>query len=190
MIERTCKRCHSIFKTWQARIRQGKGLFCSQKCAVAFHMENETGGYKTLFQNGHKQLNTGTTHFTSERMKGRKLSADHIQKIKNSLTGRPQENRRGPNNPRWKGGITEVNKKERTTLDFINWRREVFSRDDWTCQVCNQKGGRLHAHHIRMFSKYPALRFDVSNGVTVCKKCHRLTDEVSRITHVLGGGRL
>ena len=52
------------------------------------------------------------------------------------------------------------------------WRAAVFARDDYTCQDCRRRGGKLHAHHIRPWYAWPADRFDVANGVTLCRKCH------------------
>lgn len=57
-----------------------------------------------------------------------------------------------------------------------DWRRQVFERDDFTCQICGQRGGRLQADHIKPYSAFPDLRFDLSNGRTLCVDCHRKTD--------------
>lgn len=89
--------------------------------------------------------------------------------------GKPHLAVRGVNHHNWKNGITEVNQAIRHSLKYINWRRKVFKRDDYTCQNqdCGQRGGRLNADHIQPFSLYPKLRFVIKNGRTLCQKCHK-----------------
>ncbi len=79
---------------------------------------------------------------------------------------------RGPLTPNWKGGITSKNHIARTSKAFIEWRQAVFTRDNWTCQQCSTRGVHLHPHHIKEFAKYLSLRFDINNGLTLCKRCH------------------
>lgn len=77
----------------------------------------------------------------------------------------------GKNNPNWKGGVTPVQRAERKKLS--GWRLSVFERDSYTCKGCGITGGTLHAHHIQNFSSYIEGRFDIENGVTLCKRCHK-----------------
>ena len=65
-------------------------------------------------------------------------------------------------------------KDYRHCSEYENWRKKVFERDNYTCQKCGQHGGQLEAHHIYRFKYYPTKRFDVKNGITLCKKCHKL----------------
>lgn len=81
----------------------------------------------------------------------------------------------GETNPSWKGGITPINALIRTSTSMNNWRKEVFKRDDFTCQICGVRGVTIHADHIKEFSNYPELRFELSNGRTLCVPCHRNT---------------
>lgn len=80
------------------------------------------------------------------------------------------------NNPNWKGGITPINQKIRKSPEYKEWRKAVFERDDYTCQICGQIGGTLQVDHIKPFSLFPKLRFRISNGRTLCVLCHRETD--------------
>ena len=95
--------------------------------------------------------------------------------------------KRGPANPRWKGGISTLNHAIRDCEKGLAWRDAVFRRDDYTCQVTGQRGGKLHAHHIiplsKLIRKYgvktldEALAipefWDVSNGITLCGDLHK-----------------
>lgn len=81
--------------------------------------------------------------------------------------------RLGHKNPNWKGGVTPRNESERKSTKYKEWRIAVFKRDCWTCVLCKKKGGDINADHIKKFSEYPDLRFDVSNGRTLCIVCHK-----------------
>ena len=75
----------------------------------------------------------------------------------------------------WKGGIHVANERERQQVALRHWRASVYKRDAFTCQVCHRVGGRLNAHHIKHWAKFPEGRFDVTNGVTLCEVCHAIT---------------
>ena len=81
----------------------------------------------------------------------------------------------------WKGGVTPINQIIRGSLEMRLWREAVFERDNWTCQHCQSRSAQgakviLNADHIKRFAEYPELRFDVSNGRTLCEPCHKKTD--------------
>lgn len=65
------------------------------------------------------------------------------------------------------------------------WREGVFERDDYTCQMCGERGDELNAHHVVPVSDIMEdvagrgeiddheLFNDLSNGTTVCVSCHQ-----------------
>lgn len=61
----------------------------------------------------------------------------------------------------------------RRSSAYRRWHDTILKRDEYTCQICGQVGGRLNVHHIKPFAKYPKLRLELSNGVTLCERCHR-----------------
>lgn len=78
----------------------------------------------------------------------------------------------------WKGGRVAEKLLIRGRIEYLEWRRSVFARDNYTCQDCGIRSGNghavvLHAHHIKEFSSHPELRTTLSNGLTLCKMCHR-----------------
>lgn len=104
---------------------------------------------------------------------------NHLRKMgivefrtKKSYVNEYSRDRVGKNNPNWRGGVSTENETIRGSNEMFEWKYKVIGRDNFICQNCG-KNGNICAHHIRTFSKYPELRFDVNNGVTLCKMCHR-----------------
>jgi len=79
----------------------------------------------------------------------------------------------GPDSPGWKGGVSTENERGRKSASFRMWRNSVFKKDNWTCQKCYSRGGKLHPHHIKPYALFKELRYDVNNGITLCADCHR-----------------
>lgn len=78
-------------------------------------------------------------------------------------------------------GLTSINERERKSNKYKEWRLVVFERDNYTCQNCGIRSGNgkaviLNADHIKPFAYFPELRFELSNGITLCEECHRQTD--------------
>jgi 5-methylcytosine-specific restriction endonuclease McrA len=68
----------------------------------------------------------------------------------------------------------------RWSIQFKEWRKAVFERDDYTCQRCGLRGGKLEPHHIFRFAYFPEFRFSVANGMVLCFDCHQLTKKYDK----------
>jgi len=93
----------------------------------------------------------------------------HLREIIPSIVAR------GKNHYAYSHGRSERNKNGRRDARYRVWRDAVFIRDNYTCRICgDSRGGSLRAHHVKPFAKHPELRYDVSNGITLCHRCHEL----------------
>ena len=150
----------------------------------------------------HKGMHCSSkTEFTSEKM--RKLWKDPIFRAKQFLASYgkkcPKRSMLGKKHPNWQGGISRFNDIIRNMNQNKDWIKAIFRKNNYTCQVCNIRGGNLEAHHIISFSKilndflnkYNSLSitknryqlrklaitfnmfWDINNGITLCKKCHK-----------------
>lgn len=120
-----------------------------------------------------------TSQIGNKHNLGKKLSDETKLKISISHKGKRSKNKSlskmGNRNPNWKGGISPENKRLRMSARFREWRESVFKRDNFTCQICFERGGELHPDHIKQFAYFPELRFQINNGRTLCKSCHMKT---------------
>jgi 5-methylcytosine-specific restriction endonuclease McrA len=181
LVKRTCQTCHKDFMIEPSKIKRGGGKFCSRECGNIGRNKNArpftqvekiclTCGKKFMVSNYRKE----SASFCSSKCRG-------VSQV-------------GQNSPKWKGenAITPIKERIRQSDKYKQWRQQVFFRDDFTCQDCGERGGDLYAHHIKSFSKLiqevkeylPLLNlydgamiytplWDLENGITCCKKCHK-----------------
>lgn len=185
---RICLTCSKEFKKPPCRIKIGAGKYCSRLCkniaSKGKHFSPKTEIKKgvrisitTEFLKGHKpskhKENCRCFRCTriSPTKKGNIPWNKGLTGIPNKSKGIKRPHKSGMNNHNWKGGITSEIRKFRNSTQYQDWRKEVFKRDNYECQICGQIGGELRANHIKKFSNYPELRLEPTNGITICKKC-------------------
>jgi len=124
----------------------------------------------------------------SKLNKGKKLSEEQKQKISKSNYGKKrsiesklkmsesQKGKTGSKASHWNPNLTsEERLKRRNIPEHKEWRKKVYERDNYSCQICGKKGSYLNAHHIYPWRSYPHIRNTVWNGITLCNDCHNMT---------------
>lgn len=134
---------------------------------------------------GRSPWNKGKTDIYSEdvlkaisaKQKGKRNSprTEFKKGIRVSIATEFKKGRPGYLTSNWKGGVTSESEKLRKSDRYKLWRLSVFERDNFTCKCCGERGGKLHADHIKPWSLFQNLRFDISNGRTLCIPCHKKT---------------
>jgi len=105
------------------------------------------------------------------------------------------------NHPAYIDGRSFLTALIRASKKYIDWRKKILKRDNYTCQKCFKKGDNLEVHHIKSFKSVleKFLNFnnqfspiedkellvklaidydnfwDLSIGQTLCKDCHNRT---------------
>lgn len=60
---------------------------------------------------------------------------------------------------------------------YKQWRQWCLLRDDYHCQMCGETKD-LTVHHIIPATICPELKYDIRNGITVCRPCHETKSDV------------
>lgn len=137
-------------------------------------------GHKWLFKDGRGPM-SGKKHSEKTKDKMRKT----WQKIKTS-------------HPNWKGGISKNTVLIRNCFKYRQWRSDIFTRDDFTCVLCNKRGDHIEADHYpksfaQIINEYNIRSveeaisceelWNINNGRTLCKKCHHKPKTKTRISN-------
>lgn len=68
----------------------------------------------------------------------------------------------------------DLYKKKHRCLEFKQWSHKIKELYNFKCQICDEHRRRLESHHLNGWAQFPDQRFDLENGVCLCKECHSL----------------
>ena len=140
-----------------------------------------------------KKMSVEAKKKMSQTKKGKKFTEEHRRNLKIAHKGQNA----GHLSKFWKGGITPLRRKIRTTFEYRLWRSDIFTRDNYTCILCGDhtckgKGQtiQLNADHFpktfsEIIEQYQIKTLDeaikcselwnINNGRTLCEDCHKRT---------------
>lgn len=165
LVDVKCKKCGLIFKNFPSNHR----VFCSMEC-------------KNNWWKGKPRKNAGKPNpkvagANNYQWKGGKRECINCgKKVRSFKTKRCRACSSsfyvGDKASNWNGGITSERLKIYNSDKYKNWRNACFKRDNYTCKKYGTKT-KIVVHHIKNFAKYPELRFDINNGITLSDKAHK-----------------
>ena len=157
-----CITCGSEFQVVPARLSTAK--FCSLACRYKWREENFKGSLNPNYKGGKIKKTCpqcdNDYYVIPARINQKFCSKPCADKGGIRHSGEANANYRVDARRKNRGG------------SHHKWVSAVMSRDKATCQECGATEVELHAHHIKSYKDHPELRFDLSNGITLCYKCH------------------
>lgn len=89
------------------------------------------------------------------------------------------EGMKGENHPNWNPNLTEKERSEgRNYSEYLEWRKRVYERDNYTCQISGIRDGKINAHHLNDYANHPDQRVQISNGITLNVNVHKLFHKI------------
>ncbi|MFA6925182.1 MAG: HNH endonuclease [Bacteroidales bacterium] len=156
-----CKKLHIQTNTGKTHFKKGvyQGYGFKKGVYQGYGFKKGCGGF------------TGKhTEESKTKMSVKKIGRKHTEKAKRKMSIAQSLRRSKEPRKERKRYVHTRDKK------YLQWRSNIFQRDNWTCRTCGITGCYLEVHHIKSWAKYPELRYDVENGITLCKECHKLTN--------------
>ncbi|MCK9371073.1 HNH endonuclease [Candidatus Dojkabacteria bacterium] len=193
-----CSRCKGEFYIYPYLIQMDR-IYCSIKCkrdnppkncVVCEKLITKKPDYAIEYWKNKKYCSVSCANKTRDTAKNLGEYAQKGKLAPRTAFKRNDPRITGKNNPNWKGGTTELSFQIRHSYVYNEWRRQIFQRDDYTCQRCGKRGVILQADHIKPFSvilKQNNIKtlldaincvelWDLNNGRTLCLDCHKKTD--------------
>lgn len=175
---RKCAICRKLFnkpgncssREWEERRKT-----CSKECGYIYRTKKYTIWNKGLTKETNKSVAK-----QAKQMIGREPWCKGIRGKSHWMYGKKhtKETRlkmskahMGKNHWNWQGGITNAVHRLRQQMKSKEWRKKVLDKYNHTCQKCGSRE-RLQCHHIKSFRESENLRYEVSNGIVFCIKCH------------------
>jgi 5-methylcytosine-specific restriction endonuclease McrA len=169
----SCAICNNDIETIPSRVKKTKNFACSTKCLALLRSKPKVMKLCKVCNTKMEIHPSMANRYSTCSKKCQRL------------------NRSNEKNANWSHGKARTYRDLRlnlmSRLEYKNWRKAVYTRDDYTCQMCGKRGGHLEADHIKPWAFFPDLRYDINNGRTLCRPCHVTTfKDIAKYKKALG----
>ncbi len=175
-MQKNCLKCNQKFikRTTCSRKEWSTAKYCSQSCANSANVFHNSLQFKKghIPWNKNKKMKKGAENSRYTSIEKTCLHCENKFNVNKYRKSTALFCSRKCVNDKKDTGKTSINIKIRRSVKFRLWRKSVFKRDNYTCQKCLIRGGELNPHHILNFSDNEDKRFDINNGITLCRECH------------------
>ncbi|WP_455793600.1 HNH endonuclease [Clostridium butyricum] len=74
----------------------------------------------------------------------------------------------------WNFDLTEEERNQkRKYSEYTEFVKKVLKRDNYTCKCCDKHTNNAEVHHLDGYDWCKQKRTDETNGITLCKTCHK-----------------
>lgn len=171
-ISTKCDICGKPITRNKSHYKSNKYNYCSYECSNKGWSKFYTGKDNPNFLNSYTNCS-----YCNKKIYRKQCRINAGKNFFCSLkceTSWQSENIRGANHPNYNPNITDEEREiQRNYPEYREWRKLVYERDDYTCQICGDgKGGNLNAHHLNGYNWDKENRTNIYNAITLCEKCH------------------
>lgn len=196
-----CEICGKEHNQIQSEYNRNKHHYCSIECrqlAKGYSVEVQCEHCGKTFKKGKYDYEHSTHHFCSRECKDKhqekeiEFTCDYCGKTSTMIPYRFDRSERhfcsnecknkyqdGKNHPRYDETISDedrINKRQyQEYYDFID---TVLKRDNYTCQLSGQVGGKLVVHHLNGYHWFKEGRVDPNNAITLSEEVHKMFHDI------------
>ncbi len=168
-------------------LKRVRHVACMEHRAEAQVREGQTERQKEALKLGRRKGTnnlTGIPKSEASKVKRSKAMKKWCAENTDAVAAR-SEKTRGENHYKWNGGSSKLNVSIRQMTEHRNWMDGVKEKDSFECTRCPNTDD-LESHHIKSLVETiqeheirnredarntPEL-WDISNGITLCRRCH------------------
>ena len=178
-----CDCCGKLIQVQECQLERSEHHFCNMKCYAKWKSRNLLGENNPRYTSILSYCDycgklIPIKHYALERSEHHFCNRECHYKWKS-------ENIRGEIHPNYNPNLTQEEREQGRNIEgYEEWRKRVYERDNYACQITgDNKGGNLVAHHLYSYSDCPELRTSVDNGITLTEETHKLFHKIYGYKH-------